>query len=102
MWGEGKEKHVARIRGYADDALDVTSELKEASQHAFTQGDFEMATFVDVAEAVEGGGFEVKVDWVGFEDKESSWEPLQTIWEEAFSLSRRSCYRSCCCGSYYC
>lgn len=55
------------------------SELKETFQRAFTQDQFEMAGIVDIAEAVEEGSIEVKVDWVGFEDEESSWKPLQTI-----------------------
>lgn len=58
-------------------------ELKEAFQHAFTQDQFEMGGIVNIVEALEEGDFDVKVDWVRFEDEESSWEPMQTIWERA-------------------
>lgn len=42
-----------------------------------------MASIIDIAEAVEGDSFEIRVDGVDFEDEESSWESLLTIWEGA-------------------
>lgn len=40
-----------------------------------------MAGIIAVAETEKGGGFGVKVDWVGFEKEETSWAPLKAIWE---------------------
>ena len=34
-------------------------------------------------EAEEGQGFDVKVDWVGFDEEESLWEPLATMQDGA-------------------
>ena len=44
------------------------------------QVEFEMAGIVDISEVEEGQGFDVKVDWAGFDEGESSWEPLAIIW----------------------
>ena len=49
----------------------------------FTQGEFEMAGIVDISKAEEGQGFDVKGDWVEFDQGESSWEPLAIIWDGA-------------------
>ena len=70
---------VVCLRFDADKDLEMTAALKEAFQHAFTQGEFEMAGIVDISEAEDGQGFDVKVDWVGFDEGESSWESLLTI-----------------------
>ena len=77
-FGEVRDVHVARMRFYADTALAITVELKELYQHASTQGGFEMAAIVDMANAENGPGFEVEVEWVGF-DKENTWEDLAKI-----------------------
>ena len=42
-----------------------------------------MAGIVDISEAEERQGFDVKVDWVGFDKEKSLWEPLKTIWDGA-------------------
>ena len=45
-----------------------------------------MAGMVDISEAKDGQGFDVKVDWVDFDERESSLEPLSTIWDGAMQL----------------
>ena len=60
--GEAKDVHMVRLRFYAAKYLKMTAALKEVFQHAFTQGEFEMAGTVDILEAEEGQGFDVKVD----------------------------------------
>ena len=62
--GEVRDVHVARMRFYADAALEITAELKDVFQHGFTLRDFEMAAIVDMANAENGSGFEVEVEWV--------------------------------------
>ena len=46
--GEVRDVHVARMRFSADAALEITAELKEVFQNAFTQGEFEMAAIADL------------------------------------------------------
>ena len=38
---------------------------------------------VDISEAGHEEGFDVKVDWVGYNEGESSWEPLVIILDGA-------------------
>ena len=84
--GEVKNVHVVRLRFYADKDLEMTAASKEVFQNAFTQGEFKMAGIVDISEAEEGQRFDVKVDWVGFYEGKSSWEPLANIWEGALQF----------------
>ena len=81
--GEVRDVHVARLRFYADAALEITAELKEVFQHAFTQGEFEMAAIVDMSVAEDGPGFDVEVEWVGFDKEENTWEELSKMWDAA-------------------
>ena len=59
----------------------MTAALMEVFRHASKQGEFEITGIVDISEADDGHGFDVKVDWVGFDERESLWEPLATIWD---------------------
>ena len=72
---------VTRMRSYADAALAITSELREVSQHAFTQGGFRIAAIVDTANAQNGSGLEVEVEWVGFDKEENTLKDLAKIWD---------------------
>ena len=40
-----------------------------------------MAAIVDMSEAEGGPGYEVEVEWVGFEKSENTWEALSKIWD---------------------
>ena len=80
--------HVARLRFYADSQLNITADIKDVFQHAFNQGQFEMAGIVRVAEA-EDRSLIVLVDWVGFEIEERTWEPFKNIFEVAPEISKR-------------
>ena len=73
--------HVARLRFYADSRLNVTADVKNVFQHAFNEGQFQMAG-VHVAEA-EDRSLIVFVDWVGFEVDERTWELFKEIFEAA-------------------
>ncbi|CAM9442306.1 unnamed protein product, partial [Sphacelaria rigidula] len=66
--------HVARLRFYADSQLNLTADVKDVLQHAFNQGQFQIAGVVRVAEA-EDRSLIVLVDWVGFEIEERTREP---------------------------
>ena len=81
--GEIRDVHVDRMRSYADVALRITAELTEFFQHALTEGEFEMAVIVDMANVEDRLGFEVEVQWVGFDKKYNMWENLAKIWDTA-------------------
>ena len=80
--GRVQTAHIARLRFYADSQLNVTADVKDVFQHAFNQGQFQMAGVVRVAEA-DDRSLIVLVDWVGFEVEERTWEPLKDIFEAA-------------------
>jgi transposase InsO family protein len=78
--GKCLKVHPSRLKLYADNALNVTTELLE---HVASQG-----TMLAV-EALSGHRFntemkayEIQVKWQGLEDIEDSWEPLATIKED--------------------
>ena len=75
---EVEDVHVVRLRIYANKDLEMTACLPEVFQHAFTQSEFEMAGIINISEVEDGQGFDVTVDWVGFDEGESSREPLAT------------------------
>ncbi|CAM9540190.1 unnamed protein product [Sphacelaria rigidula] len=64
--GRVQAAHVACLRFHADLRLNVTADVKDVFQHAFNQGQFQMAGVVRVAEA-DNRLLIVLVDWVGFE-----------------------------------
>ena len=68
--------HVARVRFYADSQLNVTANVKNVIQHAFNQGQFQMAGVARVAEA-DDRSMIVLVDWAGVEVDERTWEPFK-------------------------
>ena len=74
---------MERLRFYADKDLEMTVAKKEVFEHAFTQGEFEMADIIDISEIDDGQGFDVKANWVGFDEGKSSWEPLATFCDGA-------------------
>ena len=41
--------------------------------------EFKMAAIVDLAIVEEGSGFEVEVEWDGFDTEENTWEDLAKI-----------------------
>ena len=80
--GRVQTAHVARLRFYADSQLNVTADVKDVFQHAFNQGQFQMAGIARMAEA-EDRTLIVLVEWVGFDVEESTWEPFAKILEAA-------------------
>ncbi|CAM9629160.1 unnamed protein product, partial [Sphacelaria rigidula] len=80
--GRVQTAHVARLRFHADSQLNVTADMKDVFQHAFNQGQFQMAGIVRVAEA-EDRSLIVLVHWAGFAVEERTWEPFKNIFEAA-------------------
>ena len=70
---EVKDVQVVRFRFYA-------SGLRGCFNMLSRRGEFEMAEIVDIPEAEEGQRFDIKVNLVGFDEGESSWESLANIW----------------------
>ena len=62
-------------------------------QHAFTQGEFEMGAIVDTANSENGSGFEVELEWVGFNKEENTREDLAKIWDAASQFVKSELYK---------
>ena len=58
--------HVARLRFYADEDLNITAEIKDVFQHSYAQGGCRMNALMHVAEDDQGDAI-VFVDWEGFD-----------------------------------
>ena len=72
---------MIRLQFYVDKDLEMTAILKEVFQHTFAQSEFDISGIVEIPEAEDGQGFDIKADWVGFDEIDSSWEPLAIIWD---------------------
>ena len=59
-------------------------------RHAFTHGEFKMVGIVDISENEEGPRFDVKVDWVGFDERVRG-SHLRLYETVPRSFSSRSC-----------
>jgi hypothetical protein len=71
--GNTKEVHVVRLKFYDDNHLDV--KIKEHLQ--YHNQAYEVSEIL--SERVNNGVKEVLVRWRGFEEAESTWEPLESI-----------------------
>ena len=90
--GRVQTAHVARLRFYADSQLNVTADVKDVFQHAYNQGQFQMAGIVRVAEA-EDRSLIVLVDWVGFEVENVHGSLSKIFLRPLRNFSKRSCVR---------
>ena len=86
---ELRDVHVARMRFYADDNLEITGELREVSHQLENQGEYHIRSISAIKRAVSGDEFVVKVAWEGLEEAESTWEPVSRVFHDAPAVLRR-------------
>ena len=75
------EKHVVhaqRLRFYADNSLNVTEELLSYVQNS--EDTYQVEKLVDIRPSERS--YDVLVHWLGFSDKEQSWEPIEQLYED--------------------
>jgi len=77
--------HATRLRLYHDASLNVTEGLRSYAR--YTAGGHMVRSFGGVRRAA--GRHEVLVHWLGLDDAESSWEPLDTLYEDVSILVTR-------------
>lgn len=83
--GSVTTSHAARLKFYHDTSLGVTAEVKEAFQHLYNQGVFQLDRICEI-HRVSGGASEVYVAWLGFDESERFWEPVQSIFADVPSF----------------
>jgi hypothetical protein len=72
--------HATRLRFYHDSSLDETVDLLAHIAHQ-NQG-YEVRKLVDLRYDAEACAYFLLVSWLGFEDADNSWEPLDIIYED--------------------
>ena len=80
---ELSDVHVARMRVYADDKLEITGELPKVVQQLENQGAYLIRSISAIKRAASGDEFVVKGAWEGLEEAKSTWEPVSRVFHEA-------------------
>ena len=75
--------HVARMRFYADDNLEITGELLKVFQQVENQGEYHIRSISAIKWAASGDKFVVKVAWEGLEEAESTGERVSRVFQDA-------------------
>ena len=84
-----RDVHVARMRFYADDKLEITGELLKVFQQLENHGEYHIRSISAIKRAASGEQIVVKVAWEGLEDVESTWEPVSSVFYSAPAVLHR-------------
>jgi hypothetical protein len=76
------EAHASKIKLYADDALNVTEEMRV--QRSYDDAKFFIEEVVD--ERFHQGVHQAFIKWRGFSDLDNTWEPVTLVQEDAPAL----------------
>ena len=87
--GELRDVHVARMRFYADDKLEITGELLKVFQQWENQGEYHIRRTSATKRAASSDEFVAKVAWEGLEEAESTWEPVSRVLHDAPAVLRK-------------
>ena len=85
---ELRDVHVARMRFYADDQLEITGELLKVFQQLENQGEYHIRSISAIKWAASGDEFVVTVAWEGLEKAESTWGPVSYVFHDAPAVLR--------------
>ena len=78
--GETKEVHVVRMRAYADSSLAVGAEVQGLFEMAKHEGEYEIQDILNIGEdPLNAGDYKVQVAWVGLDDEDPTWEPVEVM-----------------------
>lgn len=72
--------HAQRLRFYHDASLNVTAELIEHVAH--NEQGYEVQALKKIRFDLELKQFMLLVSWLGFEEHDNTWEPLQVLYED--------------------
>ena len=84
-----RDVHVARMRSYADDQLEVVGELFTVFQQLEDQGEYNIRSISAIKRAASGDEFVVKMAWERLKETESTWEPASRVFHDAPAVLRR-------------
>ena len=86
---ELRDVQVARMRLYADDKLEITGELLQASGQLENQGEYHIRSISTIRRAASGDEFIVKVAWEGLEKAENPWESVSRVFHSVPVVLRK-------------
>jgi hypothetical protein len=72
--------HSTSLRFYHDSSLEITAEIHAHLAHR--RSSYEVNAFRDLRYDAESKSYYVLVSWVGFEESDDTWEPLQILYED--------------------
>jgi transposase InsO family protein len=74
------EVHACRMRYYADQHLNVSTQLLAQIRH--DEAKWEVSHFLDLREDSDATQWYIHTSWRGFDDLEATWEPLRTMYRD--------------------
>ena len=81
--GETKEVHVVRMRAYVDSSLAVGAEVQGLFEMTKHQGEYEIQDILNIGEdPLNAGDYKVQVAWVGLDDEDPTWEPVEVMFKD--------------------
>ena len=86
---ELSDVHVARMRVYADDKLEITGELLKVFQQLENQGENHIRSISAIKRAASGNELVVKLAWERLEEAESTWEPVSRVFYKVPAVLRK-------------
>jgi len=78
--GTEKAVHASRLRFYADEALDITEEVKE--QFIRDSKGFEVDKITGIRVDPVTNSYQFKIHWWGLEDSDDEWQSFEEIKDE--------------------
>jgi hypothetical protein len=85
LTGKRSTAHAQRLRMYADATLNITEALRD--QIAYDDQNACVEKFLGWRDSP--GGMQLRVQWLGFEVAEATWEPLEDLYADVPTLVKR-------------
>ena len=86
---ELRDVHVARMRFYAGDQLEISGELLKVFDQLRTRASTTFGASRPSSGHASGDEFVVKVAWEGLEEAESTLEPVSHVFHDAPAVQRK-------------
>jgi len=80
-----EQVHAARMRPYADAQLDVTEDIRDSAAYDSTY----YVESIVAWRATHDDELKLKINWLGFDASDASFEPIQAMWKVVPALVAR-------------
>ena len=86
---KGRDVHVAGMRVYADDQLEIDDQLLKVFQQLENKDEHHIWSISAIKQVAGGDDFAVKVPWEGLEETESIWELVLRVFHDVPAVLRK-------------